>query len=293
MESTNSATSASFDAYVIYLYIVMGLPVKEIAEHQGISKEEVSEILRHYGFNFKNTYGAGQHFKAYPKGKSFRLKSGKTIQLEITQGFVESYVKSGNFYDNSFEDFINRYFTPEEKPKRTPKPKPEKPDSEPVPPAPEKQPERKSRPTPKISPKLALVLKILAGVIAAALLVLMANCAGCIKFDEMSCEGLPPVFEGDGSEASYFDLYFNAMDGVEFTSEIAVLIDGAEIGTIDFSASDGTHLHLEGITGKHTVEIVANGEKSNLLSADTDANSTMYIVVSMESGGVHISQTSE
>lgn len=293
MESTNSATSASFDAYVIYLYIVMGLPIKEIAEHQGISKEDVSQILRHYGFNFKNTYGAGQHFKAYPTGKSFRLKSGKTIQLEITQGFVESYVKSGNFYDNSFEDFINRYFTPEEKPKRTPKPKPEKLETEPIPPVPEKQPERKSRPTPKISPKLALVLKILAGVTAAALLVLMASCTGCIKFDEISCEGLPPVFEGEGSETGYFDLYFNAMDGTEFTSEIAVLIDGAEIGTIDFAASDGTHLHLEGITGKHTVEIVANGEKSNLLSADTDENSTMYIVVSMESGGVHISQTSE
>lgn len=293
MESTNSATSASFDAYVIYLYIVMGLPVKEIAEHQGISKEEVSQILRHYGFNFKNTYGAGQHFKAYPKGKSFRLKSGKTIQLEITQGFVESYVKSGNFYDNSFEDFINRYFTPEEKPKRTPKPKPEKPETEPVPPLPEKQPEKKSRRAVKISPKLALVLKILAGVIAAALLVLTASCAGCIKFDEISCEGLPPVFEGEGSESVYFDLFFNAMDGTEFTSEIAVLIDGAEVGTIDFAASDGTHIHLEGITGKHTVEIVANGEKSNLLSADTDENSTMYIVVSMESGGVHISQTSE
>lgn len=291
MQSENSATSESFDAYVIYLYIVMGLPAKEIAEHQGISKEEVSQILRHYGFNFKNAYGAGQHFKAYPKGKSFRLKNGKTIQLEITQGFVESYVKSGDFFDNSFEDFINRYFTEEEKPRRAPKPeKPEKPNPEPVP---EKQPEKKSRRGIKLSPKAALVLKILAAVAAAALLVLIASCAGCVRFDEISCAGLPPVFEGEGGEGEYFDLYFTAMDGSEFTSEITVLIDGAESGTINFTASDGAHLRLEGITGRHTVEIAVNGEKSNLLSADTDANSTMYIVASMEGGGLHISQTSE
>ncbi len=299
------STSASFDAYVIYLYIVMGLPAKEIAEHQGVSKDEVSEILRHYGFNYKNTYGAGQHFKAYPKGKSFKLKSGKTIELEITQGFVESYVKSGNFYDNSFEDYINRYFTPEDKPKRAPKPKPEQPEprEEPVP-VPEEtqteleeQPETENRPEPKprreikIPPKVMLFLKILGCVIAAALLVLAASCAGCVKFDEISCEGVPPVFDGD--DVSVFDLQFSAMDGAELPDVFSVLVDGVEQGTINLSEPETLLFRLKGLEGRHTIEVSADGKKSNPLSADTDSDSVMYIVISDESGVLHISQTSE
>ncbi len=316
--------SASFDAYVIYLYIVMGLPAKEIAEHQGVSKDEVSEILRRYGFNYKNTYGAGQHFKAYPKGKSFKLKNGKTIELEITQGFVESYVKSGNFYDNSFEDYINRYFTPDRcdrsVPKRAAKPKPDRCDrseqpeqrEEPVPvpeetqtepkelPEREESPDRCDRNEPrkekprreiKIPPKAALFLKILGCVIAAALLVLAASCAGCVKFDEISCEGVPPVFQGD--ETSVFDLQFSAMDGAELPDVFSVLVDGVEQGTISLSEPETLLFRLKGLEGRHTIEVSADGEKSNPLSADTDSDSIMYIVISRESGGIHISQTSE
>ncbi len=313
--------SASFDAYVIYLYIVMGLPAKEIAEHQGVSKDEVSEILRRYGFNYKNTYGAGQHFKAYPKGKSFKLKNGKTIELEITQGFVESYVKSGNFYDNSFEDYINHYFTPKDQPKRAkPKPeqreKPEKPEplspeqerpdlpEQEPPQSPEQdrcdrcdQPEPENRPEPKprreikIPPKLMLLLKIFGCVIAAALLVLAASCAGCIKFDEISCEGVPPVFQGD--ETSVFDLQFSVMDGAELPDVFSVLVDGVEQGTISLSEPETLLFRLKGLEGRHTIEVSADGEKSNPLSADTDSDSIMYIVISNESGVLHISQTSE
>ncbi len=325
--------SASFDAYVIYLYVVMGLPAKEIAEHQGVSKDEVSGILRRYGFNYKNTYGAGQHFKAYPKGKSFKLKNGKTIELEITQGFVESYVKSGNFYDNAFEDFINRYFTPEDKPKRAAKPKPEpteqrrepetqspeqeQPDSpeqqqpnspgEPEPQSPEEEQRdrcdrcdrseqsepRKEKPHReiKIPPKVMLFLKILGCVIAAGLLVLAASCAGCVKFDEISCEGIPPVFQGD--ETSVFDLQFSVMDGAELPDVFSVLVDGVEQGTISLSEPETLLFRLKGLDGRHTIEVSANGEKSNPLSADTDSDSIMYIVISNESGVLHISQTSE
>ncbi len=287
-----SSTSASFDAYVLYLYIVLGHPAKEIAEHQGVSKDDVAEILRRYGFNFKNSYGAGQHFRAYPTGKSFRLKDGRTIQLEITQGFLESYVRSGSFYDNAFEDYINRYYTPEPKPSRAPKPKPEKPEkpekpddpAEPV----EEAPAREKKP---LSPKLKTALKILACVIGAALIVLMASCAGCIKFEEISCGGYSPNLGGEGSETAVFDLNFSAGEGV--SSEIAVLIDGAPTGTVDLAASENAVFRFEGVTGTHTIEVELDGKKSNPLSADMDANSAMYIVVSMESGGVHISQTSE
>lgn len=300
-----SSTSASFDAYVIYLYVVMGLPAKEIAEHQGVSKDEVSEILRHYGFNYKNTYGAGQHFKAYPKGKSFKLKNGKTIELEITQGFVESYVKSGNFYDNSFEDYINRYFTPDrrDQPKRAPKPKPEQSEPEPAPKETqteqeeqeerEAQPEHKPRREIKIPPKLTLFLKILGCVIAAAMLVLAASCAGCVKFDEISCEGVPPVFDGEGDDVSVFDLQFSALDSAELPKVFSVFVDGVEQGTINLSAPETSLFQLKGLEGRHTIEVSADGEKSNPLSADTDSDNIMYIVISRESGGIHISQTSE
>ncbi len=291
-----SSTSASFDAYVLYLYIVLGHPAKEIAEHQGVSKEDVSEILRHYGFNFKNTYGAGQHFRAYPVGKSFRLKDGRTIQLEITQDFLESYVKSGSFYDNSFEDYINRYFTPEPKSPRSPKAAKEKPEKpvEPAEPAEEEpapKPEVKPRRKITLSPKLKTALKILACVIAAGLIVLAASCAGCIKFEEISCAGYLPDLGGEGSETAVFDLNFSAGEGV--SSEIAVLIDGAPTGTIDLSASENAVLQIKGVTGTHTLEVELDGERSNPLSVDMSADPAIYIVVSMESGGVHISQATE
>lgn len=268
-----SSTSASFDAYVIYLYTVMGLPAKEIAEHQGVSKDEVSEILRRYGFNYKNTCGAGQHFKAYPKGKSFKLKNGRTIELEITQAFVESYVKSGNFYDNAFEDYINRYFTTEPKSERPPKAVKEKP-------AHEVKPRRGIT----ISPKLKTALKILGCVIGAALIVLMANCAGCIRLEEISCGGYSPNLSG--SETAVFRLNFSAGEGV--SSEITVLIDGVPLGTLDLSVSENATLEINGVTGTHTVEVELDGEGSNPLPMDMDAYSEIYIVVSMESGGVHI-----
>ncbi len=293
-----SSTSASFDAYVLYLYIVLGHPAKEIAEHQGVSKEDVAEILRHYGFNFKNAYGAGQHFRAYPVGKSFRLKDGRTIQLEITQDFLESYVKSGSFYDNSFEDYINRYFTPEPKPPRSPKAAKEKP-QKPVEPAeyvepaeeePVPKPEAKPRREIKLSPKLKTALKILACVIAAALIVLMASCAGCIKFREISCAGYSPNI-GEGSDAAVFDLNFSAGEGV--SAEITVLIDGASAGTVDLAASENAVFQIKGVTGTHTVETELDGEKSNPLSVDMDAANSIYIVVSMESDKLHISQTTD
>lgn len=279
-------SSASFDAYVVYLYIVLGYPVKEIAEHQGISKDDVSEILRRYGFNFRNSYGAGQHFKAYPKGKSFRLKNGQTISLEITQDFIESYVKSGNFYDNAFEDYINRYFAPEPKPAHSPKPKRGKDEH------PHGKAEQKSHRGITINPALKTALKILACVAGAALIVLLANCAGCISFDKISCAGYSPVIDG-GESGEMFDLYFSVMDAGDFSSEISVLIDGEERGKINFSASDSLNLRVEKMSGAHSVEIEVNGEKSNLLSADMDAASKMYVVISMESGKPHISQTSE
>jgi len=288
-----SSTSASFDAYVLYLYIVLGHPAKEIAEHQGVSKEDVSEILRHYGFNFKNTYGAGQHFRAYPVGKSFRLKDGRTIQLEITQGFLENYVKSGNFYDNAFEDYINRYFTPEPKMKRAPKPKQEKPVelTEPIEEEPAPKPVVKPHRKITLSPKLKTALKILACVIGAGLIVLMASCAGCIKFREISCAGYLPNFGGEGSETAVFNLNFSAGEGV--SSEINVLIDGAPQGTLDLSASENAVFEIKGVTGTHTVEVELDGERSNPLAVDMSADSTIYIVVSMESSGVHISQATE
>ncbi|MGN1111071.1 MAG: hypothetical protein ACI4QY_05405 [Oscillospiraceae bacterium] len=276
-------SSESFDAYVIYLYTVLGHPAKEIAEHQGVSKDDVSEILRKYGFNFKNTYGAGQHFKAYPKGKSFRLKNGKTISLEITQDFVESYVKSGNFYDNSFEDYINRFFAPEPEPKKE---KPVREEREPKALAPPKQ--RRAVP---LSPKLITVLKILACIVGAGLLVLIANCAGCISFEDFTCAGYSPIFEGKG-EADMFDLNFSAMDAESFGSEVAVLIDGEERGKLDFTASESLLLQVEKTSEIHILEIEVNGERSNPIMLDMSA-SKMYIVASMESDKPHIAQTTE
>ncbi len=289
-----SSTSASFDAYVLYLYIVLGHPAKEIAEHQGVSKEDVAEILRHYGFNFKNTYGAGQHFRAYPVGKSFRLKDGRTIQLEITQDFLESYVKSGSFYDNAFEDYINRYFTPEPKPPRSPKAareKPEKPvePDDPVDEEPAPKPEAKPRRTITLSPKLKTALKILACVIAAGLIVLMASCAGCIKFEEISCAGYSPNIGGEGSDTAVYNLNFSAGEGV--SAEFAVLLDGVQLGTVDLAASENAVFEIKGVTGTHTVEVELDGKRSNPLSADMDAANAIYIVISMESETLHISQT--
>lgn len=275
-------SSASFDAYVIYLYTVLGHPAKEIAEHQGVSKDDVSEILRKYGFNFKNTYGAGQHFKAYPKGKSFRLKNGKTISLEITQDFIESYVKSGNFYDNSFEDYINRFFAPEPEPKKE---KPAREEREPKAPAPPKQ--RKV----SLNPKLITVLKILACIVGAGLLVLIANCAGCISFEDFTCAGYSPTIEGNG-EAEMFDLNFSVLDAESFGSEVVVLIDGEERGKLDFTVSESVLFQVEKTSGIHLLEIEVNGERSNPIMLDMSA-SEMYIVASMEGDKPHIAQTTE
>lgn len=285
------STSQSFDAYVIYLYIVMGLPIKEIAEHQGISKDEVSQIIRNYGFNYRTGYGAGQHFKAYPKGKTFQLKNGKKIELDLTQEFIELYVKSGNFYDNSFEDYLNRYFTPKETPKadhkkssRNTEPKSEKDVQKSEVP----KPVREKKP---LSPKVKLLLKILCGIICAALVVLLSWKSGCIKFKEVSCAGKLPSFSDIGSDEAIFDLYFSALDSTELTSPIAVLFDEKECGTINFAESDNVHFTASGIAGTHSIGISIDGEKSNLLSADFNSNSVMYIVVSLESGKPHISLT--
>lgn len=275
-------SSESFDAYVIYLYTVLGHPAKEIAEHQGVSKEDVSEILRKYGFNFRNTYGAGQHFKAYPKGKSFRLKNGKTISLEITQDFIESYVKSGTFYDNSFEDYINRYFAPPPEPKKE---KPAREEREPKAPASPKQR------TVSLNPKLITALKILACIVGAGLLVLIANCAGCISFEDFTCAGYSPTFEG-GGEAELFDLNFSVLDAESFGSEVVVLIDGEERGKLDFTVSESVLFQVEKTSGIHLLEIEVNGERSNPIMLDMSA-SKMYIVASMESDKPHIAQTTE
>lgn len=286
------STSQSFDAYVIYLYIVMGLPIKEIAEHQGISKDAVSQIIKSYGFNYRGGYGAGQHFKAYPQGKVFQLKSGKKIELDLTQEFIELYVKSGNFYNNSFEDYLNRYFTPKEAPKPEHKQSPRKPDppaeKEPKPESPEKT-TREKKP---LNPKLQRILKIITGITCAALVVLLSWKSGCIKFEEISCVGSFPSFSSGTSHSGVgLDLYFSALDITQLTSPITVLVDGEECETIDFTESENILVQASVNDGSHTVQIEINGEKSNLLSADLSSNSVMYIVVSLESGKPHISQT--
>ncbi len=284
--STELSSSASFDAYVIYLYIVLGHPAKEIAEHQGISKDDVAEILRHYGFNFKNTYGAGQHFKAYPTGKSFKLRNGQTISLEISQDFVESYVNSGSFYDNSFEDFINRYFTPASKGTKPPEPEAE--DT----PAPEKSPALKAREKRPLSPKMRAFLKILAGIAIAGLVLLLVNCAGCFKIPEISCAGYAPQTGGNG-EAEMFDLLFSTTEDWDKSTETTVLLDGIECGKPDFSVSENCTLPVKKTSGPHVVEVVAGGEKSNPLFVDMEANSKMYIVISPDEEKPHISMKGE
>lgn len=295
-----ASTSPAFDAYVLYLYIVLGHPAKEIAEHQGISKEDVSEILRRYGFNYRNTYGAGQHFKAYPAGKNFRLKDGRTVQLEITQSFLEAYVKSGNFYDNAFEDYINRYYAPDPKPSRTPKPRPDKPavpPKEPEEPQKSEQPDQPTDPAPSrekkpLPPRLRTLLKILACVLGAALIVFAASCAGCIRFDEISCAGCDGYSPNiGGSETAVFEIHFSAADNAFF--EVTILLDGTELNTLDLTVSDTAIVSLEGVTGTHIIEAELDGKRSNPLTADMDANSVMYVVISIENGTVHISQTSE
>lgn len=282
------STSQSFDAYVVYLYIVMGLPIREIAEHQGVSKDEVSQIIKSYGFNYRTGYGAGQHFKAYPKGKVFQLKSGKKIELDLTQEFIELYVKSGNFYDNSFEDYLNRYFAPKEtpKPERTKSPRNSDHSVKKQP-----KPEKTVREKKPLSPKAKRLLKVLCVLACIALAVLLSWKSGCIKFKEISCAGNLPSFSNIGNDEAVFDLYFSAFDSEELTMPITVLFDEKDSGNILFTESENIHFLASGNSGVHTIQIIIDGEKSNIISADLNSNSVMYIVVSLESGKPHISQT--